>query len=175
MGLLIDGLLTLSRVGRREMTLYPVPLGPIVEQAIALIQDLPEKDRDRVQITIEALPMVNGDATLLEQVFSNLIGNAVKFSRDRTPAVIQIGQRAADGAIFVRDNGVGFDMAYADKLFSPFQRLHKSAEFEGTGIGLAIVNRVIHRHGGRIWVESIVGQGTTFYFTLPAESTPADT
>ncbi|MEL6398576.1 MAG: PAS domain S-box protein [Cyanobacteria bacterium J06626_4] len=174
MGLLIDGLLTLSRVGRREMTLYPVPLEPIVEQAIALIQDVSEHDRDRLQITIEALPMVNGDATLLEQVFSNLIGNAVKFSRDRTPAVIQIGQRTADGAIFVRDNGVGFDMTYADKLFSPFQRLHKSEEFEGTGIGLAIVNRVIHRHGGRIWAESTVGQGTTFYFTLSAKPTPAD-
>ena len=151
-----------------------MPLEPIVEQAIALIQDVSEHDRDRRQITIEALPMVNGDATLLEQVFSNLIGNAVKFSRDRTPAVIQIGQRTADGAIFVCDNGVGFDMTYADKLFSPFQRLHKSAEFEGTGIGLAIVNRVIHRHGGRIWAESTVGQGTTFYFTLSAESTPTD-
>ena len=175
MGLLIDGLLTLSRVGRREMTLRPVPLRPVVEQAIALIQDLPENDRDRVQITVDGLPTVDGDATLLEQVFSNLIGNAVKFSRDRTPAVIQIGQRAADGAMFVRDNGVGFDMTYADKLFSPFQRLHKPEEFEGTGIGLAIVNRVIHRHGGRIWAESVVGQGTTFYFTLlAAASTPAD-
>ena len=167
MGLLIDGLLTLSRVGRRDMVMRPVALAPLVEHAIALIEGLPENAPNQVQITLDALPTVLGDSTLLQQVFTNLVGNAVKFSRGRTPAIIHIGQRVSDGAIFVRDNGVGFDMAYADKLFSPFQRLHKQNDFQGTGIGLAIVNRVIHRHGGHIWVESAIDQGTTFFFTLP--------
>lgn len=169
MGLLIDGLLTLSRVGRREMMRRPVPLGPLAEHAIALIEDLPENAPDRLQIFVDPLPTVQGDPTLLQQVFSNLVSNAVKFSRDRAPAVVHIGQRE-DGAIFIRDNGVGFDMTYADKLFSPFQRLHRQEEFTGTGIGLAIVNRIIHRHGGHIWAESEINQGTTFYFSLPQES-----
>jgi PAS domain S-box-containing protein len=174
MGLLIDGLLTLSRVGRREMTRRAVPLLPLVEHAIALTTDEAHPEPEQRQITVEELPTVQGDPTLLQQVFSNLISNAVKFSRDRSPAIIHIGQRAADGAIFIRDNGVGFDMAYADKLFSPFQRLHKPEEFQGTGIGLAIVNRIIHRHGGQIWVESAIEEGTTFYFILPTENAPTE-
>lgn len=171
MSLLIDGLLTLSRVGRREMSTRPVPLGPLVEQAIALLTEGPDETLDHVEITIDELPTVYGDAALLQQVLSNLIGNAVKFSRDRTPARIHIGQQP-DGTCFVRDNGVGFDMAYADKLFSPFQRLHKQEEFQGTGIGLAIVNRIIHRHNGEIWAESEIDQGTTIYFSLPMQPPP---
>ncbi|HEY9887038.1 MAG TPA: PAS domain-containing protein, partial [Candidatus Obscuribacterales bacterium] len=167
MGLLIDGLLTLSRVGRREMTTCPVPLQPLAEHAIALLEDDP--DSHGVQIHLDPLPTVPGDPTLLQQVFTNLISNAVKFSRDRRPAVIHIGHRPTDGAIFIQDNGVGFDMTYADKLFSPCQRLHKQEEFQGTGIGLAIVNRIIHRHGGHIWAESVIGEGTTFFFTLSPE------
>jgi len=166
MGLLIDGLLTLSRVGRQEVALRPVQLMTLVHQALNLL-NLTQTDPKTRQITIEALPLVKGDATLLQQVFTNLLDNAAKFSRDRQPAQIYIGQRAEDGAIFIRDNGVGFDMAYADKLFSPFQRLHGQTEFTGTGIGLAIVQRIIHRHGGQIWVESALNQGTTFFFTLP--------
>jgi len=173
MSLLIDGLLTLSRVGRREMSTRPVPLGPLVEQAIALLTDRPDKTLEQVEITVDELPTVYGDAALLQQVLSNLIGNAMKFSRDRTPAMIHIGQNA-DGTCFVRDNGVGFDMAYADKLFSPFQRLHKQEEFQGTGIGLAIVNRIIHRHHGEIWAESTLDQGTTIYFSLPIHSPTTD-
>jgi PAS domain S-box-containing protein len=167
MGLLIDGILTLSRVGRRKLTLRPVPLEPLVEQAIDLLEEVPLEDGDRLQITLDPLPTVQGDPVLLQQVFSNLIENALKFSRDRRPALIHIGQRP-DGVFFVQDNGVGFDMTYADKLFSPFQRLHRQEEFKGTGIGLAIVNRIIHRHGGHIWAESAIDQGTTFFFTLGA-------
>ncbi|MEM6520198.1 MAG: PAS domain S-box protein [Cyanobacteria bacterium P01_C01_bin.70] len=169
MGLLIDGLLTLSRVGRREMNWRSVALKPLVEQALALASDFPGKPQDNLHITVDELPLVCGDATLLQQVFSNLIGNAVKFSRDRTPAVIHVGHQDG-GTFFIQDNGAGFDMTYADKLFSPFQRLHKQGEFQGTGIGLAIVNRIIHRHGGRIWAASEINHGTTIYFTLPLAS-----
>jgi light-regulated signal transduction histidine kinase (bacteriophytochrome) len=173
MSLLIDGLLTLSRVGRRDMSTRPVPLGPLVEQAIALLTEGPDETLKQVKITVDELPTVYGDAVLLQQVLSNLINNAVKFSRDRTPDLIHIGQQA-DGTCFVRDNGVGFDMTYADKLFSPFQRLHKQEEFQGTGIGLAIVNRIIHRHHGEIWAESTIDQGTTIYFSLPLHSPTTD-
>ncbi|NEQ45114.1 MAG: PAS domain S-box protein [Leptolyngbya sp. SIOISBB] len=174
MGLLIDGLLTLSRVGRREMHWRSVPLGPLANQAIALLTEVPDTPLEQLQIMVDNLPTVQGDAALLQQVFSNLLGNAVKFSRDRTPAIIHIGQRA-DGTCFVRDNGVGFDMAYADKLFSPFQRLHKSDKFQGTGIGLAIVSRIIHRHNGQIWAESEPNRGTAIYFSLPLEPVSSST
>ncbi|MGD1861880.1 MAG: PAS domain S-box protein [Leptolyngbyaceae cyanobacterium] len=173
MGLLVDGLLTLSRVGRREMSLRTVTLTPLIEQAIALASDSPGELRDNLHITVDELPPVRGDATLLQQVFSNLIGNAVKFSRDRTPTTIHVGHQD-NGTFFIRDNGVGFNMAYADKLFSPFQRLHKQGEFQGTGIGLAIVNRIIHRHKGKIWAESAIDCGTTIYFTLPVVSTTTE-
>ncbi|MEM9817472.1 MAG: PAS domain S-box protein, partial [Cyanobacteria bacterium P01_D01_bin.6] len=174
MAALIDGLLTLSRIGRREMSWRPVPLKPLVDQAIEVVTAVPQAPLEQLQITVDDLPTVYGDATLLQQVLSNLIGNAVKFSRDRTPAIIHIGQQP-DGTCFVRDNGVGFDMTYADKLFSPFQRLHKQDEFQGTGIGLAIVNRIIHRHHGSIWAESESNQGTTVYFSLPLEPITSST
>ncbi|MBF2026389.1 MAG: PAS domain S-box protein [Oscillatoriales cyanobacterium C42_A2020_001] len=164
MGLLIDGLLTLSRVGRRQIEHHPVNLLPLIKQAIWLVKSAQTSD-EATQFVIGNLPVVRGDATLLQQVFSNLIDNAVKFSRLRRPARVEVGT-LPDGTIYVRDNGVGFDMEYADQLFGAFQRLHSNAEYEGTGIGLAIVQRIIHRHGGRIWAESKLEQGSCFYLRL---------
>ncbi|MEW6498531.1 MAG: ATP-binding protein [Cyanobacteriota bacterium] len=165
MSLLIDGLLTLSRLGRKQLEKYPVNLRTLVENAIALVESRIAEAERSIEWEIGALPTVMGDATLLQQVFSNLIDNAVKFSRDRNPARIAVGT-LQDRTLFVRDNGVGFNMEYADQLFGAFQRLHSPNEFEGTGIGLAIVQRIIHRHGGKIWAESQSEQGATFYFTL---------
>lgn len=166
MGQLIDGLLTLSRLGRRQLTQYPVELGPLVQTVVAQAQAPTGSDPYRqVEFQIAPLPTVMGDATLLQQVFSNLIDNAVKFSGRDRPARVAIGA-LADGTLFVQDNGVGFQMEHADQLFGPFQRLHSQQEFEGTGIGLAIVQRIAHRHGGEIWAESQPGQGTTFYLKL---------
>jgi PAS domain S-box-containing protein len=169
MGLLIDGLLMLSQVGRTELMQIPIDLGRLVQTAIKLANPRtsatsPHQPQS-VEFEIGNLPGVTGDPTLLQQVFSNLIGNAVKFSRHRAPARIIIDS-LPDGTIFVKDNGVGFDMEYADRLFGAFQRLHSQREFEGTGIGLAIVQRIIHRHGGTIWAESLPSLGATFYFKL---------
>ncbi|MBF2036851.1 MAG: PAS domain S-box protein [Leptolyngbyaceae cyanobacterium T60_A2020_046] len=164
MGLLIDGLLTLSRVGRRDLILRPVALSALVNTVIEMLEL--SDDSNTMRLTLSDLPTVQGDAALLQQVFMNLIQNAVKFSRDRTPAEITIGYDPKTQVFYVQDNGVGFDMSYADKLFTPFQRLHTAEQFEGTGIGLAIVQRIIHRHHGTIWVESQINQGTTFFFTL---------
>jgi light-regulated signal transduction histidine kinase (bacteriophytochrome) len=121
--------------------------------------------------------VADGDPRLLSSLMENLIGNAWKFTRDRSPATIEVGTVDRDAATvyFVKDNGVGFDMAYAGQLFSPFRRLHTDAEFEGTGIGLATVDRIVRRHGGRIWAESAPGEGATFYFTLPASRTTRET
>lgn len=167
MGLLIDGLLMLSRMGRRPMQTRPVDLTGLVKTAIDLTSHNPETVAN-TKFTVGSLPTVIGDATLLQQVFTNLVENALKFSRDRHPVQIEIGS-LPNGAIFVRDNGVGFDMRYVNQLFGAFQRLHSEQEFEGTGVGLAIVQRIIHRHNGRIWAESSVGEGATFYFTLHSE------
>jgi PAS domain S-box-containing protein len=164
MGLLIDGLLTLSRCGRRPMKVEPVNLNTLVAQAIRLVKMNLDK-HSSVEFMIQDLPRVPGDATLLQQVFSNLVDNAVKFSRDRTPARIEIGV-LPDGTLFVKDNGVGFQMDYANQLFGAFQRLHPQSEFEGTGVGLAIVQRIIHRHGGSIWAEAQPDQGACFYLRL---------
>jgi PAS domain S-box-containing protein len=164
MAQLIDGLLTLSRTSRKVMEHRPVPLYPLVQEAIALVQPASET-RTPVEFVVGELPTVWGDATLLQQVMYNLIENAVKFSRHQPTPRIEIGTLSR-GIFFIRDNGVGFQMEYADKLFGAFQRLHAQTEFEGTGIGLAIVQRIIHRHGGRIWAESQPHQGATFYFTL---------
>ncbi|ACK68274.1 PAS/PAC sensor signal transduction histidine kinase [Rippkaea orientalis PCC 8801] len=165
---LIDGLLTLSRVGRRELVLHTVDLNAVVKTAINLLSPLENKTHT-IKFEVGKLPTVQGDNALLQQVFTNLLDNALKFSRDRNPISIKINT-LEDGTIFISDNGVGFDMEYADQLFGAFQRLHSQAIFEGTGIGLSIVQRIIHRHGGHIWAESQVDKGATFYFTLPLKS-----
>ena len=164
MAQLIDGLLSLSRLSRKPIAYDPLLLRDLVDRAIALAQNQTAPTTP-VEFVIGELPTVQGDTTLLQQVLSNLIGNAVKFSRHHPSPQIEIGT-LPDGTLFVRDNGVGFQMEYADKLFGAFQRLHTLTEFEGTGIGLAIVQRIIHRHGGTIWAESQPNQGATFYFTL---------
>lgn len=166
MGKLIDGLLTLSRVGRRDLHIQPVPLRSLVDTAIDLLSPGPQEAfATSIEWVIDPLPIVKGDPALLQQVFTNLLSNAIKFSRDRHPARIEMGC-LSEQIIFIKDNGVGFSMKYADQLFGVFQRLHTQEEFEGTGIGLAIVQRIINRHGGKIWAKSDPGQGAIFYFQL---------
>jgi PAS domain S-box-containing protein len=173
MGLLIDDLLNLARIGRRELKREKVQITSMVKQAIA---GLPVEAKERnIEWRIEPLPEISCDSGLLKLVFTNLLSNAVKFTRKQAIAVIEIGSRVTDGVptIFVRDNGVGFDPQYADKLFGLFQRLHRQEDFEGTGIGLATVQRIVRRHGGEIWAESQLNSGTTFFFTLgPLSQSP---
>lgn len=160
---LIDGLLALSKAGRQPLTHISVNIRELVEAEIALIKSQTPIDY-QIEFTIGDLPSVEGDPVLLRQVFANLIDNAVKFSCDRQPARIEIGTLPGDSTtIYVKDNGVGFQMEYAEQMFGAFQRLHSQKEFKGTGIGLAIVQRIVHRHGGSIWAESEPQQGTTFY------------
>lgn len=166
MGQLVDDLLNLSGIGRREMVRAKVPLETIVRRAIA---DMPDEASERkIEWRIDPLPDVDCDPGLLKVVFFNLLANAAKFTRKSKGPVVGVGTCQSNGvtAFFVRDNGVGFDPKYADKLFGVFQRLHHQEDFEGTGIGLATVQRIIHRHGGRIWAESQPGRGATFFFTL---------
>jgi len=173
MGHLVDDLLHLARVGRHELTMQITGLNTLVEEAIA---DLRTEAHRQIDWQVGPLPFVPCDPGLIQQVFANLLSNALKFTGPRERAVIEIGQTAVDGqpVIFVRDNGIGFDMTYADKLFGVFQRLHRREDFEGTGVGLAIVQRIIHKHGGRIWAEAEVEKGATFYFTLGAARTGQD-
>jgi light-regulated signal transduction histidine kinase (bacteriophytochrome) len=135
----------------------------------ALEELLPERQGRQVEIRAAPLPPSNGDNALLKQVWANLLSNALKYTRKRDDAVVEIGSVLEDGVTiyFVRDNGTGFDMRYAHKLFGVFQRLHRAEDFEGTGVGLAIVHRIVHRHGGRVWAEAAVDRGATFHFTLP--------
>lgn len=168
MGQLIDDLLAFSQVGRVELTPRRVSLDSMVTELLRGAKPL-IADR-QVNWKVSPLPDVSGDASVLKQVFVNLIDNAIKYSRDTKPAEIEIGTEGEeDGRVifFVRDNGAGFDMRYAQKLFGVFQRLHRAEEFEGTGIGLATVQRIVARHGGRTWAHGEVGRGATFYFTLP--------
>jgi signal transduction histidine kinase len=170
MGALIEDLLEFSRLSRQPLDASNVSLNGLVQRALDA-QHLADSGRN-IEITVGDLGNCEGDASLLEQVFVNLITNACKFTRGRDPARIEIGaeQRNSERVLFVRDNGAGFDMKFAGKLFGVFQRMHTPQEFEGTGVGLSIVQRVIERHGGRIWAEAEVGRGATFYFTLPQGS-----
>jgi len=165
MGHLVDGLLGLSRIGRQPLRRTLTPLGPMVLEVVEEIkQDLKGREIDW---RIGSLPTVECDPDLVRQVFVNLLENAAKFTRPREHPVIVVDQmKEGTPTIFVRDNGVGFNMQYAEKLFGVFQRLHRTEEFEGTGVGLAIVQRITHKHGGRVWAEAEVGRGATFCFTL---------
>lgn len=167
MSQLIEDLLAFARFSRQPLKKLPVSLSQIAGR---LIEDLRAKEDRRIEAHVEELPGCSGDASLLEQVLANLLSNAFKFTRGRDPARIEVGSQKKDDecVYFVRDNGAGFDMQRAEKLFGVFQRLHSTAEFEGTGVGLSIVQRIVQRHGGRIWAESAPGQGATFYFTLGA-------
>jgi light-regulated signal transduction histidine kinase (bacteriophytochrome) len=166
MGSMVDDLLNLSRVARKELNLQVTGLGSLVEE---VLKDLkPEaKDRD-IEWKIAPLPFVECDPLLVKQVFVNLLSNAIKFTRTRAHASIEVIQTNVDGqlATCVRDNGVGFSMKYSDKLFGVFQRLHRQEDFEGTGVGLATVQRIVQKHGGRIWAEAELNKGAAFYFTL---------
>jgi light-regulated signal transduction histidine kinase (bacteriophytochrome) len=168
MGSLIDDLLSFSRIGRAETQKTLVSLDQLVKEALAEIRQ--DTEGRNISWKIGALPAFYGDRSMLRLALVNLISNAVKFTRPRPDAEIEIGSAAGDGndvVVFVRDNGVGFDMKYANKLFGVFQRLHATDTFEGTGIGLATVQRILHRHGGKVWAEGLVNQGATFYFSAP--------
>jgi len=170
MGQLVDDLLSLAQLGRRDLTLRTSGLKPLVGEVIAELA--PECAGRLIEWKMGDLPSMECDPTLIRQVFQNLIGNALKYSRPRSPAVIEIGQIQENGrpVIFVRDNGVGFSMKYANKLFGVFQRLHRAEDFEGTGVGLATAHRIVRKHGGRIWAEAELDKGATFYFTLGGSS-----
>ena len=166
MGRLIDDLLDLSRIGRQPMKKKLINLETITKKAYQALRT-EWKDR-KVNFTLQQCPSVSADPNLMLIAFMNLLSNALKFTRKQTTTEIEVGCKKKNNqtVFFVKDNGVGFDMKYVDKLFAPFQRLHRAEEYEGTGIGLATVQRVIHQHGGQIWVESKPDSGTTFYFTL---------
>jgi light-regulated signal transduction histidine kinase (bacteriophytochrome) len=168
MGTLIDDLLAFSRIGRAETQKTPVSLAQLAREALTEVRQ--DTEGRKIVWNIGALPDFYGDRSMLRLVLVNLISNAIKFTRTRSPAEIEIGYFEGtenDLVVFVRDNGAGFDMKYVNKLLGVFQRLHQSDEFEGTGIGLATVQRIIHRHGGKVWAEGAVDGGATFYFSAP--------
>jgi PAS domain S-box-containing protein len=168
MGQLIDDLLAFSRLGRTPLEKRNLAAGEVVERALEQLR--PQLEGRAVELSVGDLPICACEPALLEQVFVNLIGNALKYSRGREPARIEVSARvdpvSKETVFAVRDNGVGFDMQYADKLFGVFQRLHRAEDYEGTGVGLAIVQRIVHRHGGRVWAQAEPEKGATFYFTL---------
>jgi two-component system sensor kinase len=170
MGQLIDDLLSFSRLGRKEVESARVDMAELVA---AVADEVRRGVGDRaLDITIGPLPPARGDRDMLRQAITNLLENAAKFTRQRTPGHIEVGHRAngPESVYFVKDNGAGFDQRYAGKLFGVFQRLHRAEEFDGTGVGLAIVQRIVLRHGGRVWAEGQLDAGATFFFTLPGAS-----
>jgi two-component system sensor kinase len=167
MGQLIDDLLAFSRLGRREVKVADLDMETLVRNVSG---DLQTTLGDRkVEWDFKPLPAARADRALMQQVWVNLLGNALKFTRRQEAAVIEVGCRPAgdEDIYYVKDNGVGFDMQFAHKLFGVFQRLHRYEEFEGTGVGLALVQRIVQRHGGRVWAEGQVNGGACFYFSLP--------
>jgi light-regulated signal transduction histidine kinase (bacteriophytochrome) len=166
MGALIDDLLNLSRVGRQEVKWQVTGFNSLVTE---VLRDLrPQTEKRRIEWKIGNLPFIECDPALMKIVFANLLSNAVKYTRPRNPATIEITAATENGhpVVSIRDNGVGFSMKYANKLFGVFQRLHRQEDFEGTGIGLATVQRIIQKHGGRVWAEGELNQGAVFRFTL---------
>ncbi|HEV8062542.1 MAG TPA: ATP-binding protein [Gemmataceae bacterium] len=168
MGQLIDALLSFAKLSRQPLKKHSVQMDELVHECLEYLAD--DSAERKLQLTVGQLPPCQADRTLLKQVWQNLIGNALKYSRHRHPAIVEIGSMPATNGgqtiYYVRDNGTGFDMTYAGKLFGVFQRLHRVEEFEGTGVGLAVVQRILHRHGGRAWAEAQLDKGATFYFTL---------
>jgi len=167
MGQLIDDILTLSRVVKKHLSTSQLEMDSVIREVWKELETInPERN---MKLTVQDVPAVYGDRTLIKQVYVNLLSNAVKFTKDRDPALIETGGYVEENenVYYIKDNGVGFEMEYYDKLFGIFQRLHKAEEFEGTGVGLAIVQRIVQRHGGRAWAEGKVNEGATFYFTLP--------
>ena len=169
MGRLIDDLLAFSRLGRQEMELLPIDMR---EMARAVFNELAalEPSERKLKLDLRPLPTVRGTQMMIRQVWVNLIGNAIKFTKGRETGEIEIGARTGEDGVpvfYIKDNGAGFDMRFADKLFGVFQRLHSAEEFPGTGVGLALVQRIVQRHGGRVWAEGEVDHGATFYFTIP--------
>ena len=167
MGQLIEALLRLSRLGRQALVKQPVNISLLVSETLTELRK--ELGGRQVEVKVGELSDCIGDPSLLKQVFVNLLSNAFKYTRQKESAAVEVGcqQRDNEWIYWVRDNGAGFDMQYADKLFGVFQRMHRAEEYEGTGVGLSIVQRVIQRHGGRVWAEAETDKGATFYFTLP--------
>ena len=170
MGILIDDLLAFSKLGRKEISFSEINMASL-EQSVKT--DLLADTGKKVEFQISDLPAASGDQSLLRQVWINLISNAVKYSGNKPEPKVEIGaiDKGAEIIYYVKDNGVGFDMEYYDKLFGVFQRLHSDEEFEGTGIGLAIVQKIVRRHNGKIWGESILNEGASFYFSLKKTNT----
>jgi light-regulated signal transduction histidine kinase (bacteriophytochrome) len=167
MGELIDDLLSFSRLSRKEMQTAKIDMKAL---AFSVYGELTtEEQRQRIDFSVGKLPPAVADPALLHQVWINLISNAIKFTSKKERAVIEVGTKRHDGELIycIHDNGAGFDIQYVDKLFAVFQRLHSEDEFEGTGVGLAIVQRIVQRHGGRVWAEGETNKGATFYFALP--------
>ncbi len=169
MNALIDDLLAFSKLGRQEVKKSEVHTQLLVENVIS---DISKNVEHKVSFKIESLPSAHADFALLNHVWTNLISNAIKYSSKKDEPVVSIGSKKTEGEVifFIQDNGAGFNMEYADKLFKVFQRLHSTAEFEGTGVGLALVNRIIEKHNGKIWAEGSINQGATFYFSLPVNN-----
>lgn len=167
MGQMISDMLAFSRAGRTEVRQTEIDMEALIHMVVADLQ--PAMDGRDVRVEIQALPRAWGDPAMIRQVLENLIDNALKFTQPKKSAVVKIGAQPGERetVYFVKDNGVGFNMEYAGRLFGVFQRLHSVGEFEGTGIGLAIVKRIVERHGGRVWADGKVNEGATFYFTLP--------
>jgi light-regulated signal transduction histidine kinase (bacteriophytochrome) len=167
---LVDDLLQLAKLGRQQTKPAQIALGTIASEVVGILrQDVGDRD---IEWRVAQLPTLLCDPGLMKIVFTNLLSNAVKYTRPREKALIEIGHTVKDGypVVFVRDNGVGFDMNYADKLFGVFQRLHRAEEFEGTGVGLATVQRIIRKHNGSIWADATLDRGATFFFTLRGDS-----